>query len=381
MRSAFRLFELTVRCRGSEPQDWGPDERDHFVRAIEQLHQQGTVHGSPRSQSAVSASEDEGNLSRKAVPAFTVTEPPMWIDPGQHVHFGVSKGEQGLHDFASGPEGERVPMESLSAQSSCRVDVWFPKDDTRAFVALEMVQGASAVKELQTWLNHTQHQAVVGARAADSAERAAARSEGREVPAKVARHMLYFRFVGAVDSKHIEDLIQGAQQAVLTLSQQSAGGAGAAKVRERELRWRAVDTETRNRFIKIVQRWANSLTGDVSLEDEISLVVDDLKMDDDALDSLDLNFDEVQVQLDATGVARRTFTPADVDEVFSYPLAAGVSNHSFYYDQVIERVRKVAHELEIPVHVVNPQVVAGCLPDSSPGLPSPGSGTGSKAGE
>lgn len=370
MHTGFRLYTLTVNKRGSEPHEWSDEDINHLVRAIQQLHGLGTRFGSPRSQA------DDGEAEhldfRRSKPAFAVSDGPVWLDD-RHLHFTVARGEQGLHDFLDGEDGSRELIRDRSAQAVSRVDIWFPHEGPRAFVAMETVQGRSPQPELQSWLNDTQHKAVKMAKQSDGEARAAAKDRGEDPPPAVTRHALYFRMVGAVDGAHIKELIDEAENATLVLAQSSASGPGDRQVRERELRWRAVSETMQEKLVRIVRRWG----GEADRSAEIALVQEDMSLSDEALTQLDLDFDEVRIELDARGVGKRTFTPESVDKIFNYPVAGGVAVGHFYYDRVIDRARHVARELEIPVTIQSGKAVAECLLDLIPHPSSETLGQGS----
>lgn len=371
----FRVYALMAHFRGAadSPLPWDLDGlRLQFADAADELVRLGTRFGRPRAAEP-SPTEDV----RHTVTTLTLSR-AEWVTDN-HLHLMVGTGDEGRHSRGRRRTGIDIELEDASAEADHRVDIFFPDGSAAdALLVTETIGSRDPVRLLCAYISYTQQQRVKAAKETDRQIRAEARARGEKAAKSPERRALYLRHERVADAAHIRRIIDTANRAEAVFTEHATRSASGRDVREKELRIGLHTPGKRSTAVDAVTRWADRRRQGKEPEG-VAVLQADLDLDASALDDLGLHFDEVAVVLGSSGEGTRKFTPAHVDEAFTYYVANGQTSMMYYYQRVIPKVRELAVLRGTPVNPPSAQEVATCLIDSTSdrSLETPGEDSGS----
>ncbi|MCM3555679.1 hypothetical protein M3697_11250 [Janibacter melonis] len=375
-RHGYRIFTLTARRRGDEQAlEWEEDGALYELRrCLQLLEGAGTQFGKPRERAK--ASEDV----KESPPSLTVLEKHF---DGNHLSLLVSSGELGLHERAVRKGDSPLSIDEAAAETDHRVDIWFPPDDSPALCVVETISNRDPWKFLLAWIRRFNGDDVRVYNEAERAARKAARKGGQEREQAPLRACFYLRSTPLSDMGHIRSLIREADsaEAIFTQKVHSSRG-GDAEEAKHVLRVGLTTPQEREAAQSRVVQWTTKRKKKQTAKEALKQAAEarrtavvelahDVAVDQEALKSAGLPFNEAAVVLRSGDYGTRTFTPAHVDEAFTYFVANGQPSNGLYYDRVIGKARSIAQEKNLPLSFASPEEVTTWL-DGSASEPSSG---------
>ena len=357
----FRVFVVQVfenRKKGKTPLDvsWGSPTVSKILELLDEAHRQDTYFFEPR---VVPANGEPA----KPTASLTV-DAPLAVRDG-FVHVEISAGEVGYHRHATGRGEQPVGLQKKSAEAGHFVALVFPKAaDDRFLVVAQTNRRRDPVLRLLARLRDIASDEKKADSAAQEAAREAAREAGTKLPPLKPIPRLVFDHRQAADDSYLDEIVSGATKASAIFTGYAPSSRGTAEQVERTLRINILRSEDMKKSSRLGSRWMRGQRkGEPTSQSDAvvemgALLSDDIISDDELED-----YDKVAVSLKDGNGETTSIAVDNLRDIFTYPVADGAPDETFFYGKVSKRLDTIALQEGIEIDSIDSLEVSECLED------------------